>query len=308
MTEIRKTKNRQKVLRRAGTSFREFEEKFPNQKSCLDQIMKYRLREIFSCPKCGKIVGFKKISKRNSYIAKCCTIRILSPLLQTPFYRSQISLVVWFRIILYFTNASMGISPKFISNHFDLQRRTAMRTCQLIRYHLLSIDNGICLGQNGRNVYVSETTIRSISRRGRKNGVRYRILMATDGVEFLSIPITSGKLAKSRRLLLDRLYPNARIVIQTDELKKKILNYYNSFKVKGHYIETTDDPYHQQFNELSVCVIALKRFILQSHYWVSEQHLDSYIGHFAFLYRRRHRGHEAFWDAVSNFPKFPKLS
>ena len=298
----------QKAPRRAGTSFVEFEDNFPDNKSCLDYIMKIRLKETLACHKCGKSLSFKKISKRNSYLAKCCVYRIISPFEETIFARTQLSLVFWFRTLLYFTNSSTGINPSFISQQFALTRRSSVRVCQLIRQHLLSVDDSIRLGENGRSVYVSQTTIKSISRHGSKNGVRYRMLMATDGVEFLVIPIPLGKLAKSRHLLLDRLHPHAPIVTHCSMLKRKILNFYKSSRVKGHPIEASNDPYEEQFNELSVCVIALKMFILRSHHWVSEQHLESYVGHFAFLYRRRYRGHEAFWDAISHFPQFRRLS
>lgn len=297
-----------KVLRRAGTTFLNVEEKFPDNESCLAHIISIRLDQNASCITCGKLRKFKKISKRNSYLSKCCTIRIVSPLEGTIFARTQISLKDWFRAILYFTNASMGISPNFISQQFGIARASSMRICQLIRQHLMSVDDDVLLGVDGSSVYVSVTTFKSISRRGGKNGTRFRVLMATDGVEVLIVPIHTGKITLSRHLLLDRLHPNAPIITQTDMLRKRIINFYKSSKVKGHNIDTSDDPYYEQFNKLSVCSIALKRFILQSHYSVSERHLESYVGHFAFLYRRRHRGHEAFWDAISHFSKFPQIS
>jgi transposase len=293
-----------KTVRRAGTSFIEFEKKFPDQESCLAHIMSIRLDEAEVCTACGRPRKFRKISKRYSYISKCCTIIIRSPMAGTIFAHTQMPLLTWFRAILYFTNASMGISPSFISHQFGIARAASMRTCQLIRRHLDSIDHDIRLGSAGSCVYVSQTTMKAVSRLGKKNGVRFRILLATDGAEFLAIPIATGEFGRSRDLLLNRLVPSASIITQDERLRKRILNHYASSKAKGHNINAADNPYDIEFNNLSVYGIALKGFILRSHNWIRETNINSYIGHFSFLYRRRHRGEAAFWDAISYFPSF----
>ena len=291
-------------LRRKGTSFGEFEDIFVDSDSCLEYLLKIRLGGSTLCPKCGSETSFIKIRNFRRYIAKCCYDASLSPLSGTFLSGSKISLDLWFRAILYFTNSPNGVSPNFLRRQLGISAKASIRMCQLIREHLSKIDATVQLGRNGSTVFVAETTMKGISRIGQKNGVRFRILLATDGSEFLVIPVATGPFADSRNLLLDRVGPNTTLFTQTDELRQKLLRHKSFLRAKSRPVLTAKDRDDKQFNFLSVTGIALKRFILQSHTWVSEQHLAGYVGHFTFLYRRRHRGAESFWDAVSHFPKF----
>lgn len=295
-------------MHRPGTSYHEFERYFDDSESCLGHIFASRLAGSNLCPNCGKQTEFVRVTTANRFMSKCCYTAHLYPLRDTIFSGSQISLIHWFRAILYFTNTSSGISPNFIAQQLGIGVKASIRMCSLIREHLSAIDEGICLGNSSRPVHVAETTMKAIARQGQKNGVRYRILMAGDGVDFFLLPIATGKFAKSRDRLLDRLHPSTTIITETPQLRLKLLNYKYFSKLKGRQIRSATDSDFQRLHELSVCSIALKRFILRSHYWVSEQHLPAYMGHFAFLYRRRHRRSEAFWDAVSSFPPFTHVS
>lgn len=292
------------ATRRRGTSFIDFEGRFPDPESCLAYLLETRLAGSTLCPKCGNATDFLKIKSARRYIARCCFDATLFPLRGTIFSGTRLPLNLWFRAILYFCNSSIGIAPNFLRQQLGISGKASVRMCKLIREHLTSIDSDIRLGPDGASVFVSETTMKGVSRRGRKNGVRFRILLATDGSESVAMPIPTGRFAASRDLLLNRLDLKATVVVQTDELKRKLLNHKTFARVKGRRLVTADDPDHLEFHNLSVGGIALKRFILQSHGWVSERHLESYLGHFSFLYRRRHRGSDAFWDAISGFPKF----
>lgn len=292
--------------RRKGTSFAKFEQLFPTSESCIEHILKCRLKTQ-NCPKCNRPAIFVKIKSANRYIPKCCYDQAIYPLRGTIFAGTRIPLDTWFRTILYFTNTSSGISPDFVHRQFGISQKASVRMCQRIREHLTALDRRIILGQDGSAVYVSETTVRSVARKNQKNGVRFRVLLATDCSETVVMPVTTGKHTKSRDLLLDRISRKSAIITQTPALRKKLLNYKKFSRVRGMPIETATDPYLEPFCRLSVLGIALKRFILPSHYWVSERHIASYIGHFAFLYRRRSRGTETFLEAVSNFPAIEHL-
>lgn len=297
-----------KSIRRSGTSYIDFQAKFPDDRACIDHLIDLKLHGQKSCSNCGKLLEFKKNRNRFQYISRCCCFRTVSPLVGTMFFRSWLPLSIWFRAILYFTNAAIGVGPDFLSRQLGISRSAAKRMCSRIRHHLTSIDESIHLGTNGNCIYVSETTMKAISRVGRKNGVRFRVMTATDGGEFLIVPIATGYFGKSRKLLMDRLLPGVPIVFQSESLRDKVFNLRGVNRFRGHEIRVTDDPYQDEFNALCACEIALKRFVLGGHHRVSEAHFLDYIGHFAFLYRRRHRGGDAFWEAISHFPALPSVS
>ena len=296
-----------KSIRRSGTSYIEFQNKFPDERGCVNHLIDIKMDGQKSCDICGKLFEFKKKKNRFKYISHCCCYRTVFPLVETMFFRTFLPLSVWFRAILYFTNAATGVGPDFRIRQLGISRGAAKRMCLRIRQHLTAIDGSICLGTNRNCIYVSETTMKAISRGGRKNGARFRVLTATDGIEFLVVPIATGYFGNSRNKLMDRLLPDVPIIFRSKKLKDKFVNFKNVRRFGGHEIHVTDDPYQDKFNTLSACEIALKRFVLGGHHWVTESHLKYYIGHFAFLYRRRHRGEEAFWDAISQFPAPPSL-
>lgn len=296
-----------KNIRRSGTSYIEFQNKFPDERSCIDYLIDLKIDGEKTCTNCGNLFKFNKKRNRFKYISHCCCYRTVFPLVDTMFFRTFLPLSVWFRAILYFTNAAVGVGPDFLIRQLGISRGAAKRMSLRIRQHLTEIDESICLGANGNSVYVSETTMKAISRGGRKNRMRFRVLTATDGIEFLVVPIATGYFGNSRGLLMDRLLPGAPITFKTKLTKNKFVNFKNVKRFGGHEIQVTDEPYQEKFGMLSACEIALKRFVLGGHHWVTESHLKYYIGHFAFLYRRRHRGEEAFWDAISQFPAPPSL-
>ena len=289
--------------RRSGTSFLEFEKRFPDSHACLEYLYQARFGLNASCPKCNMPTSFFRARSRNTYVAKCCYDAKIYPLKGTIFSRSNLPLVTWFRCILYFTNSASGLSTDFVSRQLGISDKAAVRMAQLIRGQLTAIDNGVALGLGGRTIYVDETTIKSISRKGRKNGVKLRILAATDGHEFIAIPIAKGRFASNRNLLFDRCAAGARLEVRHAVTRQKLNDYRRIHRMAGHEVDISNNPELPDYHYLAAFLVALKRFILQGHIWVSEAHLESYIGHFAFLYRRRTNGEDAFWDAISHFPE-----
>lgn len=297
-----------KNIRRAGTSYIDFQSKFPDERACIDHLIDLKVDGQKSCPNCGILFEFKKKRNRFEFISHCCCYRTVFPLVGTMFFGSRLPLSVWFRAMLYFTNSATGLGPDFLCRQFGISRTAAKRMCSRIRQHLRSIDQTVCLGRSGNCIYVSETKTKAISRAGRKNGARFRVMTATDGVEFLIVPIATGYFGKSRKLLMDRLMPDAPIVFQSKSLSDKLFNRRDVRRFQDHEIRVTDDPYLAEFNSLRACEVALKRFVLGGHHRVSETHFKDYIGHFAYLYRRRHRGGDAFWEAMSQFPAKSSIS
>ena len=179
-----------------------------------------------------------------------------------------------------------------------MSTKASVKVAQRIRSQLTSIDEEIKLVSN-RTIFIDETTIKNISRGGQKNGVKFRILAATDGIESVMIPIRSGRYAASRDRLFDRCEAGSTFEIRNKTTMKKLTNFKNLSKIKGFHLRLTEDSNRNEYHNLANFLNAAKRFILSTHIWVSEGQLESYIGHFAFLYRRRHRGQDIFWDALT---------
>ena len=287
-----------KPVRRAGTSFREFERKFPDSSACLEylQVQVYGINP--KCPKCGLDSQISQSSSGTHFVSSCCRSAKFVPLKNTIFAKSQLPLIKWFWCLLHFTNASSGVTTDFIRCQLGMSTKASIRVAQKIRAQLVTIDCNIKL-QADQRIFVDETTINNISRGSQKNGVKFRILGATDGVEFLMIAIPSGRYATSRDRLFDRCERGSTLEIRQKTTQQKLTNFKNLTKIKGHCLKLTSEPDRQEYHNLTNFMNAGKRFILSTHIWVTDRQLDSYIGHFSFLYRRRYRGQDIFWEALA---------
>lgn len=286
-----------KPVRRAGTSFSEFESKFPDSYACLEFLQTQIYGIAPKCPKCGFVSQIHRASAGTQFASNCCRGVKFALLKNTIFSKTQLPLIKWFWCLLHFTNASSGVTTDFIKCQLGLSTKAAVRVSQRIRSLMTSIDSDVKL-LSYRRIFIDETTINNISRGGQKNGVKFRILGATDGTEFMMIAIPSGRYSVSRDRLFDRCEAGSTFEIRHRSTRQKLTNFKDLSRIKGHCLLLTDDPGHSEYHNLANFLNAAKRFILSTHMWVSERQLDSYIGHFMFLYRRRYRGQDTFWDAL----------
>ena len=274
------------------------ESKFPNSSACLDFLQVHTYGVEPKCPKCGSVSQANRASYGTRFVSSCCRSARFVPLKNTIFWKSQVPLIKWFWCLLHFTNASSGVTTEFIKCQLGMSTKSSVRVAQRIRSQLTLIDHEIKL-LSTRRIFIDETTINNISRGGQINGVKFRILGATDGIEFLMIAIPSGRYAVSRDRLFDRCEAGSTFEIRHKSTLQKLTNFKNLSKIKGHNLHLTEEPGHSEYHNLANFLNAAKRFILSTHMWVSERQLDSYIGHFSFLYRRRYRGQDIFWDALT---------
>ena len=121
-----------------------------------------------------------------------------------------------------------------------MSTKSSVRVAQQIRSQLTLIDREIKL-LSTRRIFVDETTINNISRSGQKNGVKFRILGATDGIEYLMIAIPSGRYAVSLDRLFDRCEAGSTFEIRYKSTLQKLTNFKNILKIKGHNLHLTEE-------------------------------------------------------------------
>lgn len=290
-------------LVRKGTSFQEFEARFPDSDSCLAHVFESRFGMRSRCPKCKQATDFLRVSGTNRFMPRCCFEASINPLTRTVFSRTCLPLLDWFRCMLYMTNAPSGVTPSFIRRQFGISRKAAVRMAALLRKHLAAIERTTLLGSDVNTVFVDEAELRNVIVPAGKKGVPHRLLVATDGTKFLAVVVHRGRFPRSRSELTARIADGARVEIRTAQTHRKLMNFKSFKNLHGHPIEISTTPDRKEYYLLSVFAMKLKQFILKPHIWVSNKKVDQYIGHFTFLYNRRAKGKLAFWDAVSTYPK-----
>ncbi len=94
----------------------EFFQRFPDDDTCLDHLMKVRYGESLDCPGCGCRGKFHRLRKRPVYSCQWCGHQI-SPMEGTPFERTHTPLTKWFYALYLFTTSRHGVPAK------ELQRQ-----------------------------------------------------------------------------------------------------------------------------------------------------------------------------------------
>lgn len=138
----------------------EFCRRFPDPDACLEAIFAAKFGEHSPCPHCGKIGSWGKVQGTNKYFHTCR--RQISPLKDTPFYRSNISLAAYFYAILLFSNCSSGIRSSFMRRQLGLPPKSAHRLCNRVRLHMATYERPDMLGGPGARVEIDEVLLRHV--------------------------------------------------------------------------------------------------------------------------------------------------
>lgn len=121
-------------------SFHNFIDRFPDDKSCLEEIKKLQYPKGVFCYTCKKITKHYKIKNRTSY--SCITCRHHTyPLAGTIFEKSTTPLRTWFYAFFLMTQTRADISAKQLQRELGVTYKTAWRMKTSI-YELMERNNG----------------------------------------------------------------------------------------------------------------------------------------------------------------------
>ena len=117
----------------------EFFERFPDDDTCLDHLMKTRYGEVIECPKCGKEGRFARLRKQLAYSCPWCGHHI-HPMVGTPFHKSHTPLTKWFYAMYLFTTSRHGVPAKELQRQLGVTYKTAWRMGHEIRKYMGEVD------------------------------------------------------------------------------------------------------------------------------------------------------------------------
>lgn len=126
-------------------TLRQFQARFPTEKSCLDHLMRIRFGERHECAKCGKNARYYRVSTRKVYSCEYCGHQI-APMAGTPFERTRTPLQDWFFVMFLFTMSRNGVAAKEVERQLGVTYKTAWRMCHEIRKYMASLDSDDPLG------------------------------------------------------------------------------------------------------------------------------------------------------------------
>jgi transposase len=279
------------------TSFDEFKERFPDNKSCLDYIIEKKYKGKFGCPDCSNSKTWWE-PKRGRYVCNRCG-KGLSPLKDTIFFNSSLPLQTWFFAIWIFSNSKNGVSAKEIERHLGITYQTAWRMMHKIRVlmvddpnfsnaDIVEIDEAFVGGKNKNrheNKQIENDQGRSLKG---KEGVVGFYDRKSKKVRTLHFKKATKILGKEIRKEMRKFFGKD-TVFYTDEAK-----YYISLRKEGFLhksvnhsakIFVIEDNIHT--NSIESFWAVLKRTIRGSYIHVSTKWFTSYLNEVVFKFNNR---------------------
>lgn len=293
---------RQTIPAELRYTFQQFEQDFPTDDACLDQIKEQRFPGgVAPCQKCEKPRKHYRVKGRTAYACEKCGNHIY-PLAGTIFEKSSTKLRIWFHAMYLMGSTRCGISAKQIQRETGVTYKCAWRMFTQIR-KLMSDDDVLLGGGNSGGVEIDEAYFggRRKNEAGRMlRGNRGRMTMVLGAVEREGRIVAKVKPELTMTAANDivREYVLPKSTIFTDEAA--IYEAYEKLKGMGYQ--------HRRINHSQKIYVAgdvhtntiegfwslVKRGIGGVYHSVSAKYLQGYLDEYAFRYNRRRSGNLIF--------------
>lgn len=274
----------------------EFRKRFPDDDSCLTEVMQLRYGSVKICPECQKDTKFHRVRNRKCYECQWCGHQVY-PTKGTIFEKTTTPLSDWFYVIYLLTATRSGVSAKEVQRQLGVTYKTAWRMCHQIR-SLMGGKNPETL--NG-HVEIDETMVggKRKGKRGRGAEGKSTILgMVERGGNVKAIQVNDVKRITLMPHIKATIVEGSRV--STDELKS-----YNALTDEG-YLHDSVRHAAKQFVKGDTHTQSIEGFwsrlkvsISGTHVWVSKKHLGKYVDEFAFRYNNRNMPDEMFNSVLS---------
>ena len=280
-----------------GPGISDFFARFPDEAACLAHIVAVRWGDHSPCPNCGELGRWSQIRNRKKWLHSCRSH--LTPLKDTVFYRSNLSMMAWFYALLLFANSSSGVRTSFVRKQLGLGHRSSFRLCRMIRVHMATMPRPARLGGPDKIVHIDEAHLRYLAVPGSKTrGAALVLGMACEG-QVLSGIIPDRRAETIIPLILDRVVPGSTVV--TDAYRS-----YHALERHGYrHVQINHSVAFHDFkgntnNPIEAYWATVKR-TLSGYRQISADNLWTYLAEIEFRYNRRSRKPEIFDELVTHF-------
>lgn len=283
-------------------TIQQFFKQFPNNQSCLEHMMKVRYGLSGTCPKCGVLTKFYRVTSQRAYACEWCGWHTY-PCVGTPFEDSRTSLQLWFYAIYLFTQTRSGVSAKELQRQLGVTYKTAWRMGHEIRKHMATVDGDDPLSGDieADETYIGGKTKAVKGQRGRGTPGKTIVfgMLDRDG-DVITKVVPDTTMYTLHNLIEENVGKGS--TIHTDEYRS-----YNKLDEKGYEHKrvnhskkeyATEDTH---VNSLEGYWARLKLSIRGTHVHVSSKHLSSYAGEFEYRYNSRKKPEKMMSELISSF-------
>ena len=264
-------------------TIKDFRKRFPDDASCLEELMQNRYGNVSLCTDCNKETIFHRVKSRKCYECQWCGFQI-HPTANTIFHKSRTPLTDWFYVMYLMTATRSGVSAKEVERQLGVTYKTAWRMCHQIRKAMsekptlkgdVELDETYVGGRGGNN------------KRGRGAENKTPVFGAVERKGNLKASVVPNVQTKTIQPIINEIVEKG-TNIMTDEY-----NIYNSVRKNGYSHEVVQHGIKEYVrgnvhtNNIEGFWSQLKRGIRGTHVSVSPKHLQKYVNEFAFRYNQR---------------------
>ena len=257
----------------------EFQNRFPDEESCMNYLAELKWSSGFICPKCGNT---KCCNGNKPHIRQCTKCNhLVSPTSGTLFHKVKFPLLKAFYIVYYVSTNKKGISSTELSRKLGLRQKTCWLFKQKVMHAMKSSGNNKIKGK----AEVDETVVGGQEEGvvGRKNGKKKLVVFAIEkkgrGVSRLYGKVISKSSAKELGTFMkENIDLDAEV--KTD--------YWSGYKpLKKDFANLTQVLSGQKggnFPELHRVIMGFKGWLRGIHH--KTNHLQSYIDEYTYRFNR----------------------
>lgn len=271
-------------MKTARLTKRQFDELFPTEDVCLQELFEKRYADKKTCDKCKKPFKYHKLKGLKLYSCQFCGWNI-APTADTIFHKSSTPLKDWFYIIYLFSISKNGVSAMEIQRQFGYGYKTAWRVANRVRY-LFDQTGGIL-----KNIVESDETyvggVGGHNKRGRGAENKTPVFGLLERKGQVIAKVTADT---KRKTVMPIIRENVKLGadVMTDEYlpyKSLTKEGYNHQSVNHGSKEYVRGKVHT--NSLEGFWSQMKRGINGTYHCVSPKHLQHYVDEFSFRYNYR---------------------
>lgn len=275
----------------------EFQDRFSNEKKCLDYLIASRWPHGFECPSCSHKKGCFKPSRKVFECYKCK--RTISPTSGTVFHRSRVPLRKWFWFIYLMATSKKGVSTLYLQKHVGIGTyATAWLMTHKIRKAMKSRNEHYKLEGlvEADEIWIGGKQTFKERREKGNNKTPFFVAVSentTGGPRFLSFEQVES-------IYEEHILPTVKETIEPGStLKTDGSAAYNKVVETGYGHQVciemkTPDQAHEHLKWVNMITSNLKRYLLSTHHGVFPKFRKAYLAEFAYRFNRRFWPHQAF--------------
>ncbi|MFN0191078.1 MAG: IS1595 family transposase [Aestuariivirga sp.] len=268
-------------------TLKKFQAQFPTDDACLEHLFRTRYGREIVCPKCGQIDTFHRLKGMPAYTCNCG--HHIHPMAGTPFERTRTALTTWFHVMFLFCASRNGVSAKEVQRQTGVTYKCAWRMCNEIRKYMGWVDGDAALGGPGKIVEADKTFIGGVDERGeddkaivlgmveRGGEVMTRVIESRAGIHVA--PHIVANVKSGSRFMTDEA--GAFKSIEGAGLTHETVNHSAKEYVRGMVHTNTIEGFWSN----------VKRSLAGTYVWVSQKHLQTYLGEFEYRHNLRASPH-----------------